>query len=123
MILSDGSLLEPVLCASASYRDGGVRIKEVLMDPHKWDIMEVPDLDVNAIKTWFETNIGCKYDVIGLLSPLAPIQSDRTKFFCSESIMCALGCNEGWRFTPNAVVGVFEAMNGKWIIKDSKLIE
>ena len=33
------------LCASASPRDGGIRLKEIELDPNHWDIIEIEGYD------------------------------------------------------------------------------
>lgn len=118
VIITDGPITSPQLCASSSFRDNGVRLKEILLDPDYWDIIEVPGLDVQKSHDWFESNTGCAYDTIGLLSPFAPVTKTKNAYFCSEAIMCSIGSDEGWRFTPNAAARVFEIMGGQWVLKN-----
>jgi uncharacterized protein YycO len=98
LVFSDG------IAASASFEDGGVRMKRIDLDPGKWDIVEVsPDLALGAIK-WFMDNAGKPYDLLGNVGFLwRPIQGDRDAYFCSEAIAAALGIPEPWRLDPCAL--------------------
>lgn len=94
LIFSDG------VSASASFTDGGVRFKTIDFNPAKWDIVEVQASEVVA-REWFKVNEGAKYDVWGLFGFIARrIKGQQGRFFCSESIMEALGYSDSWRFDP-----------------------
>ena len=87
---------------SASFMDGGVRVKEITYDPEHWDIVDVPWADAEKAVAWFVAHMGQKYDVIGLVGFVARrVEDDRSKYFCSEAVSAALGFSDGWRFDPN----------------------
>lgn len=90
----------PVLCASSSFLDGGVRLKEILLDPAHWDVLDVPAIDQHNVEAWFRDHLGQKYDVAGLLSVISPVRHDKSKWFCSEAIAAGAGFPEAWRLDP-----------------------
>jgi hypothetical protein len=111
-----GDLAGPVLCASSSFLDGGVRIKEILLDPEHWDVMDVPAFDDAQVHAWFEAHLGDGYDLIGLLSTWAPVRQDKDRWFCNEAVGTAGGLREAWRFNPNGFAVVLERLPGsRWI--------
>ena len=86
-------------CASASYMDGGVRIKTMHLDPAHWDIVSV---ESDALpETWLSAHKGESYDVLGLLGFVWRRQTgNQRKWFCSEAVAAMLGLREPWRFDP-----------------------
>ena len=101
LVFSDG------LCASASPRDGGVRLKPIDLSPDKWDVFEIHAFDEASARAWFESRAGSKYDFLGVFGFVFRAQQDKTKWFCSESVLAALGFKDTWRFTPNSVATLF----------------
>ena len=86
-------------CASASYMDGGVRIKTMMLNPEHWDIVEVECPALPEI--WMHLHRGQGYDVLGLLGFVWRRQiGDQRKWFCSEAVAAMLGFPEPWRFDP-----------------------
>lgn len=83
------------LCASASERDGGVRIKRIDLTGPSWDCYEVPgysDQDAALALQWFIDNDEAKYDWLGLFGFVLPIRLHiKRRWFCSEAIAEALG--------------------------------
>jgi hypothetical protein len=64
-------LMGPWHCAtiaSASLRDGGVRIKTTDLNPAHWIILDVPVWDVVSVAAWFERRAGTPYSTIGAMS-------------------------------------------------------
>jgi hypothetical protein len=95
------------ICASSSPRDGGVRTKEIELDPEHWDIIELKGYDESAAAEWFVNHDGAKYDFAGLFGfVLSPLPEDRSKYFCSEAVAYALGYKDAWRFSPNSLYAV-----------------
>lgn len=102
-------------CASSSFRDGGVRIKTIILDPERWDLMEISNIDESVVRAWFGAHYGQKYDILGLAAVLTPVKEDKDRWFCNEAIGAAMGVKDSWRFTPNSFASLCEAMGGKWI--------
>lgn len=93
--------------ASASYIDGGVRLKLIDYNPAHWDFVDVPDALADQALAWFEQHQGASYDLIGNLSFLWPlVPHSRRKWFCSEAIAAALGIPEPHRLGPNGLAAV-----------------
>lgn len=87
-------------CASASYMDGGVRVKTMRLDPEHWDIVDVPDSYLSA-KQWLYRHEDDRYDILGLLGFVWRRQSgEQDKWFCSEAVAAMLGYSEPWRYDP-----------------------
>lgn len=87
-------------CASSSFMDGGVRMKQIKLDPEHWDVIEVQGSVAVAVR-WLDEHEDCKYDVLGLLGFLwRRTQGEQNKFFCSEAVAAMLGLDEPWRFDP-----------------------
>ena len=67
LVFSDG------LSGSASYIDGGVRLKRIDYDDARWDFMTLPDSLEPQARAWFAEHDGRSYDLIGNLSFLFPL--------------------------------------------------
>lgn len=86
---------------TSSWRDGGVRCKQLDLDSGRWRLVEVPGDPAEAL-AWFEAHRGQSYDVFGLLGWVLPWRvSDRTRWFCSEAVAEAMGLAQTWRISPN----------------------
>jgi len=87
-------------CASASFTDGGVRVKYMELDPSHWDLVDV-QADMQAALTWIDQHKGQKYDVLGLFGFIwRRVTGDKRAWFCSEAVASMLGYAETWRFDP-----------------------
>lgn len=76
-----------VTIASASIRDGGVRIKRCVLDTDHWMIADVPSWDVAKSIQWFTEHLGEKYDARGAFASAMPIQwKTSNRWFCNESV-------------------------------------
>lgn len=90
-------------CASASFLDGGVRIKTMRLDPDHWDILPVSGDSVRAWG-WLADHEQQGYDVLGLLGFVWRRQAgSQSRWFCSEAIAAMLGWPEAWRLDPMAL--------------------
>ena len=81
---------------SASARDKGVRIKEFRDNGH-WDFIEIKDLNEAKIKAFLYTQLGKKYDFLGILGFISFTKDNEKQWFCSELCLRALqigGCVE-----------------------------
>jgi hypothetical protein len=102
---------ETSLCGSSSFRDGGVRMKVIDLDPQHWDILdiELSSQDQILVKAWFELHSGQGYDTLGLLGFLfRREQGNKSKWFCSEAIAASLGYSEPFRFDPATLYSVLK---------------
>lgn len=77
---NDGS----VTIASSSLRDGGVRTKQVTLNPLHWMIVDVPAWDMEqSIDLLFET-AGDKYDLRGAIATAFIGSPERGKWYCNQ---------------------------------------
>jgi hypothetical protein len=108
---SDGNCL----CASSSWIDGGVRLKIInFNNDNKWDVIDVPVFDTDKAKQWFQTNEDMKYDLLGLLGFVFKRGlDDKTKSFCSESVLLSQDIPEANRFDPNSMYVLCQTLNTK----------
>ena len=88
------------VCASSSFRDGGVRFKHMVLDPDHWDVIDVEGDRVYAMR-WLVEHEGDGYDIFGLIGFIWRRQSDdKHKWFCNEAVLAMLGRNDPYRFDP-----------------------
>jgi hypothetical protein len=81
----------------------GIRTDRIALPADEWDLIEGPG-DVEKVRQWFKDHDGVKYDYMALFGfILRPIAGEKGRYFCSESILTALGFQEPWRFDPNAM--------------------
>ena len=98
LIFSDG------MSGSASYIDGGVRLKRIDYDPAHWDFIALPPNLEPYARDWFERNAGAPYDLMGNVRFVLPFLPDSQRgWFCSEALGAALGWKEPWRYGPNGL--------------------
>lgn len=92
---------EVATCLGASGRDGGVRIKEIRLDPEKWRIYHVrwaPD------ETWerAEAKLGEPFDLLSMLTTqlFNFRRGRRGRWCCSELVAYALGLDMPHAYSP-----------------------
>lgn len=100
------------VCGSSSFMDGGVRLKQIEMDPAHWDFIDLPDkIEMQAMR-WFCAHAGEKYDILGNLHfVIGGIGDDRNKWFCSEAIAAALNLTDPWRYDPAILFSTLQQLN------------
>lgn len=95
LIFSDG------LSGSASFIDGGVRLKNIDYSPDHWDLVDLPTAWEPEARQWFERHLGARYDLVGNLTfVLWFIPHSKSRWFCSEAVAESLGLPESWRYGP-----------------------
>ena len=93
-------------CISASFSDGGVRMKAIVLDPDHWDLVDVEG-DVSDAINWLDAHDKDLYDLLGLLGFVWRRQDgNKGKWFCSEAVAAMLGFDEPWRFDPMSLYRV-----------------
>ncbi|MFZ2998728.1 MAG: hypothetical protein WA071_00120 [Undibacterium umbellatum] len=117
LVFADG------VSASASYMDGGVRIKYIEFDSERWDFVSVPaSLEPDA-RRWFREHQGDGYDLKGNFHFLvSAVGDDSSKWFCNEAVGAALGISDAWRFDPNSFYAVM-SLGFINIKKDSECLQ
>ena len=101
LVFSDG------MSGSASYIDGGVRLKRIDYDDTHWDFIDLPPSLEPYARDWFEANKGAPYDLMGNVRFVLPWLADSERgWFCSEAMAAALRLKEPWRFGPNGLAAL-----------------
>lgn len=101
LVFSDG------ISASSSYLDKGVRFKNIVYNPDKWDFFEIPDIYEADARVWFQQRIGQGYDLVGNARfALGFLNPPENKWFCSEAVAASLGVIDAWRISPNSLVAI-----------------
>lgn len=113
------------ICASASFTDGGVRFKELALEPENWDIIEVPVISAARVAQWFVQNEfyldahgrlqRSPYDVRGLVNFIVPVGHNPRGWFCDEALGAACDVPQPQRFDPNSLACLLQRLGGSWI--------
>lgn len=100
--------------ASASLRDGGVRIKpDADLTPGHWIAIDVPHWSTEDAIDWFERHQGQRYDWRGALATvLWFMPHGESWWFCNEAVGAAVGVVDPHRLTPAAFVALALSMPG-----------
>lgn len=96
----DGDLLFE--CYSASNRDGGVRLKLMPLPKERWDLIKV-NVNTDLIRLFFKQTKGLKYDMLGAIGVVLPIDEDSHRYFCSEWCAGAIGLANPHKYSPNSL--------------------
>lgn len=100
-------------CASSSFIDHGVRVKGIVLDPAKWDVIDVPWADPQAARARVHASFGRRYDLLGLLGFVWPFRDNRSRLFCSEAVAEWLGLEDPWRYSPGGLAAMLRSMAAK----------
>ena len=95
---------QPSSCFGASWMDGGVRSKTILLAPDKWDVVAVRIPGNRMLRALKQT--GKPYDYAGALfwgTAFAEDAQDKSAWFCSEICAWALGLGRPWAWSPGAL--------------------
>jgi len=104
LVFSDG------MSGSASFIDGGVRLKQIDYSPQNWDIFNLPDHLEPAARAWFEAHKGEPYDLLGNLQFVFwLVREAPTGWFCNEACGAAIGLLEPWRLGPNGFAAYIQS--------------
>lgn len=93
-------------CLSSSFRDGGVRVKNMPLPSEKWDIVAVKGNDERAI-FWAVVHAGARYDILGLFGFVwrRQVHEDQ-RWFCSEVVADIIGLAHPSRYDPNTLYDI-----------------
>lgn len=98
------------LCASASARDGGVRLKYIELESGHWDVFDLHQVPVTEAiaRAWFyrQADARAAYDWLGLLWFVLPVKAinNPRRWFCSEAVAAALGLPKPHKFHPQKLL-------------------
>lgn len=103
------------MSGSASFIDGGVRLKLIDYSSDHWDFVDLPDHLEDAARQWFNEHSGAGYDLLGNLRFIFFMARESKKdWFCNEAVAAALGFIEPWRHGPNGFYGICKSANMVW---------
>jgi hypothetical protein len=106
-------LSRPLPCGSSSFIDGGVRVKEILLNPYHWDVLDVPCFDAEQSKQWFIAHDGEPYDLRGLASVILPVIGDnQDRRFCSEAILASVAYPNSHKIDPGRMYDLCVYLGG-----------
>jgi hypothetical protein len=105
----DGS----VLIGSSSVRDGGVRQKQVYLNPEHWILINVPSWDVSKSQAWFDApeNAHLPYSWGGAIRTGLPFLRGGRGVFCDQAVG-APHLVDSSMFTPAAFACITLSMPG-----------
>ncbi|MHB0820128.1 hypothetical protein ACYCFK_17860 [Stutzerimonas stutzeri] len=89
-------------CYSSSAMDGGVRRKQISLDPEGWDVMSLPWADDQQVQDFFTATDHYRYGWLGLiLSQLFNLNRTQDKAqFCSQWCAAALNLPSPATYSP-----------------------
>jgi hypothetical protein len=105
-------------CFSSAGESRGTRFKWIDLDPNRWVLIDVPATDDEeaAVHAWCIGQLGKGYDWRGVLGMILPCRADeKTRLFCSETVVAALqqigrfGQAPAWRVSPNGIWLIHQA--------------
>jgi len=107
-------LVSAAKCYSSSGVDHGVRMKVMQLNPEKWDVLHLPFVNADTVTKHFAETDGAGYDYLGVGRFALPflLREHKTRWFCDEWCLAALGVKEPWRFSPGGAHQIAIAMGG-----------
>lgn len=101
-------------CLSSSGRDGGVRVKQIELDPAHWDLVRLQSNGTQQPAQFIRERLGLRYDWLGIvLSQMLPLaRHGKRRWFCSELVGAALGLTDAHRLSPQLLFDVVTFSRG-----------
>lgn len=94
--------------ASASQRDGGVKIREIFPKFGHWTFAPIPDDIGERVWDLIEMELGAPYNLIGALTGPTLGWQLGAGWFCSEIISTGAGLDRPWTWFPDDLFFHFE---------------
>jgi len=91
--------------ASASIRDGGIRVKKTVLTPGNWLLVDVPIFDIVQSSEWFNANAGRPYSLWGAVASAIPFLPYRG-LFCSRAVAESVGLLGAADMTPQELAEI-----------------
>ncbi len=91
-------------CFSASWMDGGVRVKSIALGAASWDMVPV-GVDAGRLKRIMDNEMGKPFDRTGMLLWGTAFADDhfKSQWFCSELMAFVLGKPSPWKYSPGSL--------------------
>lgn len=106
-------------CFSSSYRDKGVRMKTMVLEEHKWDLIEL-EADIDALAEFHEVHKAMGYDLAGALGIVLGRDHRQDQLFCSEYCAKFLGYADAWRIDPNDLYSLLKGVH-PWVKQEGEV--
>lgn len=100
------------LIASASLREGGVRVRYSPLDPKNWVAIDVPGWDVERSLNFIRAHAGAKYDLRGALATVFLNSHAEDRWFCNELVGASVGITSPEIFGPAQFMALALSMPG-----------
>lgn len=100
IVFSDGVMI------SCSPREGDVRAKKHIKSDAHWDYLDLSGLDEETARAFADTQVGKKYDWLGVAGFVIGVRENEKRWFCSELSTRVLqigGCIKLGDITPARV--------------------
>jgi len=104
------------IIASASIRDGGVRVKSANLTRANWVAVDVPLWDARSSLEFVQYQVGKKYDTLGALATVLPVGHSEDRWFCNEIIGASVGVTSPEIFGPAQFMALALSIPGSSII-------
>lgn len=100
-------------CYSSSAMDGGVRCKQIRLDPEKWDVVDLAWVSAAQVLKYFRQTDDERYGWLGLIVSQLFNLNRETKGaqFCSQWCAGALGLPSPASYSPHTLAELCEYMN------------
>lgn len=102
--------------ASASLRDGGVRVKAADLVPEHWVAVEVPCWDAKRSLAFILPHVGEKYDMRGAVATIFLSGQDGDRWFCNEILGASVGLISPDIFGPAQFMALALSMPGARLV-------
>lgn len=102
--------------ASASLRDGGVRVKSAALDPANWVAIDVPCWDAKSSLDFILAHVGEKYDIRGAVATVFLSGQDADRWFCNEIVGASVGLISSDTFGPAQFMAIALSMPGARLV-------
>lgn len=104
------------IIASASLRDGGVRVKPASLTREHWLAAEVPCWDAKRSLAFILPHVGEKYDTRGALATVFLSGQDADRWFCNEIVGASVGLISPDIFGPAQFMALALSMPGARLV-------
>lgn len=101
-----------VIGITSAGTEGGVKLRPVINDPSKWDLIELPFVSEQQIYDWYDVNKSDKYDWFGIVRFLFPfaLPQHQSAWFCSECCADIIKFKDAWRYDPSTLHDAVERL-------------
>jgi len=104
------------IIASASLRDGGVRVKSAELTRENWVAIDVPCWNAKTSLAFILPHVGEKYDLRGAVATVFLSGEDADRWFCNEILGASVGLISPDTFGPAQFMAIALSMPGAKLV-------